>query len=439
MEKFKFNYRTVTDLEKDIAKYKLELPWQQDLQSLKEPISVGAGVVPNRLAIHPMEGCDSQIDGSPSELTTRRYIRFAQGGSGLIWFEAVAVSEEGRGKSNQLYINDHTVESFRILVEKTRQAALETNGIDPYLVLQLTHAGRYGDNKIIGVHEEELDRRAKVDPSKPVVTDAQLAKLEDDLVKGAKLAQQAGFNAVDIKSCHRYLTNEILGAHDRTGLYGGSYENRTRLIKNVIQKIKAEKIAIEITVRINSYDAVKYPYGWGTDKDGNIDLAEPKKLVQELGDLGINMINITASTPYLAPHLSRPYDQPTKLGYIAPEHPLLGVDRLIHLAKAMQQTVPDVVIVGTGYSWLRQFAPYIAAGVVNAGWAKIVGFGRQAFAYPDFARDIIKENKMATKRVCVSCSKCSELKAKARLTGCVVRDNQVYIPPYLELMKEMQQ
>ncbi len=437
MERYRFNYRSFSDLEQDIVKLGLDLPLESDLSVLQEAVSVGDGQIPNRLAIQPMEGCDSLPDGSPSELTERRYIRYAQGGCGLIWFEAVAVSNKGRGKPSQLHIHESTLNAFTQLVDKTRNVAMETNGINPYLVLQLTHAGRYGNNKIIVVHEEELDRKAKVDPDKAIVTDEELLEFEDDMVKAALLAKQAGFDAVDIKSCHRYLISENLGAHTRSGQFGGSYQNRTRLVKNIIRKIKDQQIDIEVTVRLNSYDAVNYPYGWGTDVQGHIDLTEPKQLVAELHNLGLSMINITASTPYLAPHLSRPYDQPTKRGYPAPEHPLIGVNRMIHLARELQEVVPDMVIVGTGYSWLRHYAPQVAAGVAKAGWAKVLGFGRQAFAYPDFANDIINQGEMVGKKVCVSCSKCSELKAAARLTGCVVRDNQVYVPPYVQLIKEM--
>ena len=69
--------------------------------------------------------------------------------------------------------------------------------------------------------KKEIDRRSKVDPNKPVITDEELQALEDDFVAAARLAKQAGFDAVDIKHCHRYLLSELLGAHNRPGMYGG--------------------------------------------------------------------------------------------------------------------------------------------------------------------------------------------------------------------------
>ena len=58
----------------------------------------------NSMAIHPMEGCESTLDGRPDELTWRRYLRFAQGGAKLLWFEATAVREDGRANARQLLI-----------------------------------------------------------------------------------------------------------------------------------------------------------------------------------------------------------------------------------------------------------------------------------------------------------------------------------------------
>lgn len=439
VEKLKFDYKSLDDLKADLQRFDLDLPIEEDVSILGEPINVGKRDLPNRIAIQPMEGCDALPDGSPGELTFRRYERFARGGAGLIWFEAVAVSELARGIDTQLWINENTVDNFAKLVEATRKAGIENNGVDPYLVIQLTFAGRYGKHKIIAVHEEEIDRRSKVDPNKPVITDEELQALEDDFVAAARLAKQAGFDAVDIKHCHRYLLSELLGAHNRPGMYGGSYENRTRFLKNVINKIKAANIDIDITMRLNSWDGIKYPYGWGCDENGNPDLTEPKRLVKELYDMGMKMINISGSTPYLDPHMSRPYDQPSRFGYTPPEHPLIGVHRLLSLVKEIQQAVPDMVVVGTGYSWLRQFAAQVGAGIVKENWVKVIGFGRAAFAYPDLANDIIKQGQMQRNKVCITCSKCSDLKGNARLTGCVVRDNKVYVPPYLELMKDLDQ
>lgn len=437
MERNRFNYRTLDELKREIQHLNVNCPVDEDLDVLLEEIKIGDKVIPNRLAIHPMEGADSNDDGSPGELTLRRYHRYAGGGAGLIWFEAVAVNESGRANSSQLYLNENTVGAFESMVEMVRERAQEVMGKDfePYLVIQLTHSGRFGENRNILFHHDLVDKAAGISKEKAVMTDEELEQLEDDFLKTARLAREAGFDAVDIKACHRYLLSENLAAHTRKGRYGGDYENRTKLLKNAIKKI-AEEVEIDLAVRMNVYDAIPYPYGWGTDQEGNEDHTEPERLVRELENLGVKLINITAATPYLWPHINRPYDLPGSRGYQPPEHPFIGVERLLRLGRVVQEAASKAIVVGTGFSWLRQFAPYVAAGVIKNGWATMVGFGRQAFAYPDFARDIIENRALNPRKVCITCSKCAELKAGKKHSGCVVRDKEVYLPIYRELLAE---
>lgn len=437
MKHKKFSYKSLEELKKDMELLNLNFPIDDDISVLREEVKEGDKVIPNRFVIHPMEGADANSDGTPGELTLRRYRRYAEGGAGLIWFEAVAVNESGRGNELQLYLNENTVDAFKDMVDMVRQKAKEAMGEDfsPYLVIQLTHAGRFGEKRNILFHHELVDNAARISPDKEPMTDEELEQLENDYLKAAKLAKEAGFDAVDIKACHRYLLSENLAAYTREGKYGGSYENRTRLLKNALKKI-SEEVDIDLAVRLNTFDSIPYPYGWGTDKDGNEDHSEPKRLVRELEELGVKIINVSAATPYVYAHITRPYDQPGKLGYEAPEHPLIGVNRLLCLGKMIKEELKDTLVVGTGFSWLRHYAPYVAAGVVKEGWANMIGFGRQSFAYPDFARDIIEKNEMDPRKVCITCSKCAELKAKKKHSGCVVRDTEVYVPIYKELLEE---
>jgi 2,4-dienoyl-CoA reductase-like NADH-dependent reductase (Old Yellow Enzyme family) len=298
---------------------------------------------------------------------------------------------------------------------------------NPYLVVQLNHSGRYGNNNNILFHHELSDQSAGISPDQKVMTDAELEQVEDSFLEASKLIKKAGFDAVDIKACHRYLFSEALAAHTREGKYGGSYENRTRLLKNTIKKVK-NNVEIDIVVRLNVYDDIAYPYGWGTDYSGNMDLSEPTRLIRELENLGVKIINITASTPYLKPYINRPYDNSSGLGMETDEAPIVGVERLIKLTKFVSETVDKCLVIGTGFSWLREYAVYAAAGVVEKSWADMIGFGRLALAYPDFAQAVIENNSLDKKQVCVSCSKCAYLKAHNKASGCVVRDSKVYVP-----------
>jgi NADPH-dependent glutamate synthase beta subunit-like oxidoreductase/2,4-dienoyl-CoA reductase-like NADH-dependent reductase (Old Yellow Enzyme family) len=403
---------------------------------LAEPVEVGDFTIPNSLAVHPMEGCDGDSEGRPSALTIRRYERFASGGAGLLWAEAIAVVPEGRANPRQLWLNEDTKDSFAEMIALTHEAAREGVGPvhRPMIVAQLTHSGRYSrpvdkPAPIIPRHDVNRDAKMNLDPDWPVVDDDYLDSLEDAYVEAARLAFEVGFDAVDIKSCHGYLMNEIFACHDRPGKYGGSFENRTRLLLNVVDRIRAElgedKI---ITARLGCFDAIQD--GWGVDKDDYTkpDLTEPIRLIGELKKRGVQMLNITIANPYYNPHYGRPFNATISGGYDAPEHPLIGVSRMIDITRQLQEAHPDVALVATGYSWLGTWLPEVAAASKEKGWATLVGAGRMAFAYPDFAKDIVASGTLDQEKICIACSGCTQIMRDHGRAGCVVRDQEVYGP-----------
>jgi 2,4-dienoyl-CoA reductase-like NADH-dependent reductase (Old Yellow Enzyme family) len=426
MKEKKFNYSSLKELKADLDEINFELPLSENTNILGEKLKLGNHIIPNRIAIHPMEGADAEIDGTPSKLTKRRYKRFANGGAGLIWLEAIAVDKVGRANKSQLYLKEDNLTAFKELIKLIKNES----EVNPYTVAQLTHSGRFGENNIIAFRDQELDPVSILENDFHIITDKELDQLQLDYLKAAELASEAGFAAVDIKSCHRYLLSSLLAAYDRRGKYGGSYENRTRFLKETIEKVR-KNVDIDITVRLNIYDAI--PGGWGSDQNGEADLAEPVRLLSELEELGVKIINVTASTPYLKPHVNRPYDLG---GYRPPEHPLKGVKRLLELTKFAKDNLKEALVIGTGFSWLRQYGANAAAGMIKEGWTDLAGFGRQAFAYPDFANDIFKKGNMDKNKVCISCSKCAELKAAKKKAGCVIRDQEIYLPIYKELKQQ---
>ena len=424
----------------------------EDVSILARPVHLSppCGItIPNSLAVHPMEGCDGDSQGRPGKLTFRRYERFAAGGAGLIWAEAIAVVPEGRANPRQLWLNEDSKESFAALIRQARQKAAEANGPDhrPIIVAQLTHSGRYSKpgplaHPIVPQRDPYRDplapqqmpdqnAKSKIPADWPIVTDDYLDSLLDVYVKAARLAFEVGFDAVDIKSCHGYLINELLACRKRAGKYGGPFENRTRFLLEVIDKIRKDLGEDKpIFTRMGIYDAIPYPYGWGVDKNDYTkpDLAEPKKLIALLQHRGVKLINITAANPYYNPHIGRPFNEPIVGGYEEPEHPLTGAVRLISLAGEIQKQFPDIAIVGTGYSWLRTLFANVAAATKANGLVTLAGAGRMAFAYPDFAKDIITKGRLDPQKVCVACSACTQIMRDGGMTGCVVRDNKVYGP-----------
>lgn len=428
----RFHYRSPEELRSEARSLGLDLPWSEDGTGvLLEPIAVGGRRVPNRLAVQPMEGADAGPDGGPGELTLRRYERFGEGNWGLIWFEAAAVTPDGRSNPRQLRLTRGTLDGFKRLVERTRDAA--RGGLSPLLILQLTHSGRFAKPEgrpapIIAQHEPSLDGLFGLPFDHPVVGDATLDRLQDAFVGSADLAIEAGFDGVDIKACHGYLVAELLGARLRDGRYGGDYDKRTRFLREVVGRVRDRASGSIPAVRLNAFDALPYPNGFGSSPGEGIleDLTEPKRLAADLAVAGAVLLNVTAGVPHLRPHVGRPFDKPVAGGIVPPEHPLEGVVRLLRLASSIREAIPGTPVVGTGYSWLRQFAPEVAAGVIRREGADLAGFGRMVFAYPDLPRDLARDGRLSSKKVCVACSGCSELPRAGRPSGCVVRDPAFY-------------
>jgi NADPH-dependent glutamate synthase beta subunit-like oxidoreductase/2,4-dienoyl-CoA reductase-like NADH-dependent reductase (Old Yellow Enzyme family) len=424
----------------------------EDVSILAQPVEFADLTIPNSLAVHPMEGCDGDAQGRPDKLTIRRYERFAAGGAGLIWAEAIAVVQEARANPRQLWLHQGSKEAFAAMVKRARARAAEANGAKhrPVIVAQLTHSGRYSKpgpapkpmipqrdpyrDPMTPQPKPDTNRKSKIPEDWPIVTDEYLEQLQDAYVEAARIAFAVGFDAVDIKSCHGYLINELHACHNRPGKYGGSFENRTRFMLEVIDKIRGELgDKARIVTRMGVYDAIPYPYGWGVDKNDYTkpDLTEPKRLIGLLRQRGMRLINITIANPYYNPHVGRPFNEPIVGGYAEPEHPLVGVDRLIKVTGEIQKQFPDMAFVGTGYSWLRTLFANVGAATKTNGLVTLIGAGRMGFAYPDFARDIIRDGKMYPEKVCVGCSACTQIMRDNGRTGCVVRDNETYGPIFL--------
>lgn len=457
-----FNFKKLEDLKLKVKNLNIDnlIKFEEQINKVFEPIVFDDLKIGNRFAIHPMEGCDGTLDGRPDELTYRRWEKFGSGGAKLIWGEATAVVDEGRANPRQLLLNERNLKYFADLVERTKQAHKKIWGDDSDLVIgiQLTHSGRWSYQRpLIAFHNPVVDkftfvdkrRKITIDDNYPVVTDDYLEKIEDEFVKCAKLAYKAGFQFVDIKQCHTYLLNELLAGKTRKGKYGGDFSNRTRFVKNVIEKIKSELgNKIKIASRINVFDCipftpdssgvgkpVNYPkpyiYGFGVNEQNPLepDLTEPIMLVKLLYSLGIKLFNISMGSPYYNPHIGRPYETPPWDGYLQPEHPLIGVARHFKLTAEVKKNInDDAIVIGTGYSYLRHFFIYAGEANLKENRTSMIGLGRGALAYPDFVYDLIKYGYLNPSKACITISHCTNLMRSKNNelgqfpAGCVPRD-----------------
>ena len=242
-----FKYKTLSDLENELKRLSIPLLISNSIEKLSEVVQCGGIIVPNRLSIQPMEGFDATLSGSPSDLTFRRYKRFAQSGVGLIWFESTAISDNCRSNDHQLVLSEENLKDFKqltTLVRKQCDRTLESLGFmnSCSLILQLNHSGRYSKREgkrypIRAYHNDELDKAIFVKKEDGVIiSDNELKEIEEIWIQKAILAKEAGFDGVDIKACHGYLISELLSSYQReVSDYGGeNLENRSKLYLNIV-------------------------------------------------------------------------------------------------------------------------------------------------------------------------------------------------------------
>lgn len=426
-----FAYRTLEDLAARAQALGVSLPLSSDLSTLSHSLSIAGHTLSNRIALQPMEGTDGGTDGSPGPLTFRRYRRFAEGGASLIWFEAVAVGQEGRASAHQLMLTEENLPLFQRIVAETKEAGLRQNGFAPLLIMQATHSGRYskpqGTPEPLIAYQNPVFEQSSPIPAERILTDDQLQEREAWFGHTARLAQAAGFDGMDVKACHRYLACELLSAFNRPGRYGGPFENRIRFLQNAYRAAAASTTgSFFLTSRLNVYDGFPYPYGFGVTEESGLApvLEEGIRLVGALQkEFSIPLVNVTIGNPYVNPHVNRPYDRGN---YVPNEHPLQGLSRMMDCVAAIQHAHPGLPVMGSAFSYPRQFSPNLAAGMVEGGHAALAGFGRLAFAYPDFARDILQKGALDKNKVCVACGQCAVLLRHGCPAGCVVRDGQTY-------------
>ena len=397
---------------------------------IENAIQIGEKTICNRVVLQPMEGCDCNTDGSPSELTREKYIRAARSGAGLIWFEANAVCPEGRTNPRQMMLTEDNLPSFKNLLQEMREIAKKECDISPIFILQLTHSGRQSIVPMIAYRHPIYEERRPV-TDENIVSDEYLDTLPEKYAESARLAVEAGFDGVDVKSCHGYLFQELLSAFTREGRYGNSFENRTRLYLDCVRAVK-EVIPdnILLTSRLSVSDMVPKPYGFGTTEQNELDLTEPDMLIEKLVEGGIQMLNVTVGNPYYNPHVNRPY---RKGGYLPSETAQEGLARFETIEKHIKEGFPTLTVVGSGLSYYRDDLMEQSERQLRNGICDMVGYGRMWLAYPMFYRDYMK-GAFDPKKCCLACSKCTELMRAKQVSGCAVF-NEYYRNLYKEIQK----
>jgi 2,4-dienoyl-CoA reductase-like NADH-dependent reductase (Old Yellow Enzyme family) len=141
-----------------------------------------------------------------------------------------------------------------------------------------------------------------------------------------------------------------------------------------------------------------------------------------LEELGIRLVNLTAGSPYYNPHIQRPALYPPSDGYRPPEDPLVGVARQMEAARKIKERFPNLVFVGTGFSYLQEFLPLVAQGAVRERWTDLVGLGRMVLSYPEILWDASQGKTLERKLICRTFSDCTTAPRNGLPSGCYPLD-----------------
>jgi len=471
--------KNVAQFKEHVRSLGLEIPCDEELVSgtespLRQPLCHCGISLGNRIAVQPMEGWDGTLDGSPSELTVGRWRKFGRSGGKLIWGgEAVAVCHEGRANPNQLVIAEHTKSGLARLRDVLIGEHKKTTGsVEGLLIgLQLTHSGRYSRPNAHGkpeprilYHHPILDRKLRLPSDYPLLTDGEIGGIIEDFHRAARIAKELGFHFVDIKHCHGYLGHEFLSAYTREGKYGRSFENRTRFLREVVQGIQSNAHGLQIGVRLSAIDTLPYrpdptqstngklgpgiperldnnliPYRWGFGanplRPTEVDLSEAIQFLSLLEELEIPLVNITAGSPYYNPHLQRPALYPPSDGYQPPEDPLIAVALQMKATRELKRRFSNLIVVGTAYSYLQDFLPYVAQAAVREGWVDAVGLGRMILTYPEILWDASGGRTIEHKRICRTFSDCTTAPRNGLPSGCYPLDQDYKNSEYADRLK----
>ena len=471
--------KNVAEFRRHLEKLEIEIPCDETLNPavLAQPVNnvaINKKKIGNRFAIHPMEGWDGTTTGTPTDAVTRRWRRFGESGAKLIYGgEAMAIRPDGRANPNQLIINETNLTGLEKLRNTLVKAHRERFGNTNDLVIgfQLTHSGRFcrpNDNAIfeprVAYRHPILDRKFKVTSDEQVLTDDEIPKLIGDYVNAARTARDAGADFVDIKHCHGYLLHEFLGAHTRSGRYGGSFENRTRILREIVSGIRADGNDIDLGVRISAFDLVPhqpdseqsnqgklgpgipedfetpYPFQFGINHNDpvQIDLTETLQFIKLCGNLGIKLLNVSGGSPYYNPHCQRPAAYPPSDGYQPAHDPLIDVARLLNTARQLRAQIPSgMVLIGTGYSYLQEYLPHVAQALVHEGWTDLVGLGRMVLSYPHLPADVLGKNMLEKRLICRTFSDCTTAPRNGLPSGCFPLDEYYAKRPEAATLKNL--
>lgn len=262
------------------------------MPSLFDPITLGAIEAPNRILMAPLTRTRATADHVPTELMIEYYRQRA--GAGLIISEATGISREGLGWPNApgLWTEAQT-EAWKPITEAVHEAGGR-------IVAQLWHMGRLSRPDTSGMQSisSSAIRAPYAVPEKNpydtprVATVDDLKRVQDDYAAATRNALAAGFDGVQVHGANGYLIDQFTrnGVNHRDDEYGGSPENRFRLMREVMERVVAEAGAARTSIRLS-------PNGETQGADDSDPESVFLPAAKFLNDLGIGFLELREQSP----------------------------------------------------------------------------------------------------------------------------------------------
>ncbi len=386
-----------------------ELLTPNDCELLFSAKEIGGKTAPNRFAAQPMEANDSDPGGKVSRRALDRYRRIAGGEWGITVVEAVSVTPDAVARKNQLVITPSNLEGFKRLVD-----AYKSIHPDGLLLFQITHPGQYDGPYV------QYD--ASCGNSIPeVLSDSEIRALLRRFIESAGLLRKAGADGIDFKLSHGCFGRDMIcPANVRDDQWGGSFENRTRFLRDALEELRSihRKGEFIIGSRISMYDGVRGGCGTASADSLLEDLTEMKRIISLMADLGGDYLNVSAGIPGCTSEMIRPAKRSK---WVILQH--------FRYCSEAKQAAPGMPVIGSAYSMLRDQSVTFGAENIRRGIVDFIGLGRQVFADPMFPKKVRKGEPVDFCRACLGCSK---LMNSQQHDGCVVYDSY-----YRMIMKAM--
>ena len=344
------------------------------MKSLFKPETINNCTIPNRLIVTAMVTNFNNEDGTLTEKFIKYHEEKAKGGWGLIITEDYAIGPSAKGYQYiaGLY-NDEQIPANKVLTDTIHQ-------YESKIFCQIYHPGRQSSSMVNGGLQpvapsaipcpwcRELPRDITIEEIKEVVS-----QFGDTALR----AKKSGFDGVEVHAAHGYLLAEFLSPYTnkRTDEYGGGFENRIRILKEVIADIRSKVGAdFPVIVRISGDEAV----------EGGRTIAETRALAMEIEDMGFDAIHVSSGVygDFNKGIVSSMYEEHGWAVEFAAE-----VKKLVNIPVITVNRIND---------------PKMADAIITSGKADFVGMGRGSLADPHLPNKA-KSGDFESIRYCLGC------------------------------------